>query len=97
MIKWATAQPNPDPYEYAKFSPSMAIIVVVLIIALFFEQHPNERPPLTRGYDRARADQRWICGRRKKGLEEEKRDGEAVRRERWRKENEGKNKKIKKM
>ena len=38
MIKWAAAQgqPSPDPYQYAKFSPSMAIIVVVLIAALFF-------------------------------------------------------------
>ena len=71
----------------------MAIIVVVLIVALFFEQHPNERPLPTRGCDQARADRQWICGGRKKGLEEEKRDGEAVRRERWRKENEGKNKK----
>ena len=32
----AAAQPSPDPYQYAKFSPSMAIIVVVLIAALFF-------------------------------------------------------------
>ena len=66
----------------------MAIIVVVLIVALFFEQHPNERPLPTHGCDRARADRRWIYGGRKKGLEEEKRDGEAVRRERRRKENE---------
>nr|XP_023898502.1 E3 ubiquitin-protein ligase ATL6-like [Quercus suber]POE53153.1 e3 ubiquitin-protein ligase atl6 [Quercus suber] len=38
MIKWAAAQSqaSPDPYLNAKFSPSMAIIVVVLIAALFF-------------------------------------------------------------
>ena len=36
MIKWAAAQPSPDPYQYAKFSPSMVIIVVVLIATLFF-------------------------------------------------------------
>ncbi|KAM3752753.1 hypothetical protein ACB098_03G042900 [Castanea mollissima] len=36
MIKWAAAQPSPDQYQYARFSPSMAIIVVVLIAALFF-------------------------------------------------------------
>lgn len=37
-IPWAAAQPSPtqDPYQYAKFSPSMAIIVVVLVSALFF-------------------------------------------------------------
>ena len=93
MIKWATTQPSPNSYQYAKFSPSMAIIVVVLIVALFFEQRPNERPLLTRDCDWARADRRWIYGGRKKGLEEEKRDGEAVKRERRRKENEGKNKK----
>ena len=32
----AAAQPSPDLYQYAKFSPSMAIIVVVLIATLFF-------------------------------------------------------------
>lgn len=38
IIKKAAAQQSPqqDPYQYAKFSPSMAIIVVVLIAALFF-------------------------------------------------------------
>lgn len=37
-IPCIAAQPggNQDPYQYAKFSPSMAIIVVVLIAALFF-------------------------------------------------------------
>jgi E3 ubiquitin-protein ligase ATL6/9/15/31/42/55 len=37
-IPWAAAQPVPEqnPYQYAKFSPSMAIIVVVLVAALFF-------------------------------------------------------------
>jgi E3 ubiquitin-protein ligase ATL6/9/15/31/42/55 len=38
-IPWAAAQSSPphqDPYAYAKFSPSMAIIVVVLVSALFF-------------------------------------------------------------
>ncbi|CAB4285273.1 unnamed protein product [Prunus armeniaca] len=29
------AQPTPDPYRYQRFSPSMAIIIVVLIAALF--------------------------------------------------------------
>ena len=58
-----------------------------------FEQRPNERPLPTRGCSWARADRRWICGGRKKGLKEERRDGEAVRRETRRKENERKNKK----
>ena len=53
-----------------------------------FEQRSNERPLLTHGCGWARANQRWIYGGRKKGLEEERRDGEAVRRERRRKENE---------
>ncbi|PWA59307.1 Zinc finger, RING/FYVE/PHD-type [Artemisia annua] len=32
----AQASPPPDGYPYAKFSPSMAIIIVVLVAALFF-------------------------------------------------------------
>ena len=52
------------------------------------EQRSNERPLSTCGCGWARANQQWICGGRKKGLEEERRDGEAVRRERRRKENE---------
>ena len=58
-----------------------------------FEQRLNERPTLTCNRGWARVDRRWICGGRKKGLEEERRDGEAVRRETQRKENERKNKK----
>ena len=58
-----------------------------------FEQCPNERPLPTHGRSWARADRRWICGGRKKGLNEERRDGEVVRRETRRKENERKNKK----
>ena len=36
MIKWAAAQPSPNPYQYTKFNPSTAIIAVVLSAALFF-------------------------------------------------------------
>lgn len=41
LISWAGAQSGwgsapPDNYQYANFSPSMAIIIVVLIAALFF-------------------------------------------------------------
>ena len=61
-----------------------------------FEQRPNERPLPSHGCDWAHADQQWICGGRNKGLEEERRDGKAVRRETWRKENERKIKKLKK-
>ena len=44
----------------------------------------------------ARADQRWVSEEERRvcgSMEEERRDGEAVRRERQRKDNEGKNKK----
>ncbi|KAF5740593.1 E3 ubiquitin-protein ligase ATL6-like [Tripterygium wilfordii] len=38
LLPYAMGQspPSPDPYPYVKFSPSMAIIIVVLIAALFF-------------------------------------------------------------
>nr|GEV40571.1 E3 ubiquitin-protein ligase ATL6-like [Tanacetum cinerariifolium] len=38
LISFVKAQPSPPPdgYPYAKFSPSMAIIIVVLVAALFF-------------------------------------------------------------
>ena len=47
----------------------------------------------------ARADRRWVSEEERRVcgfVEEERKDGEAVRRERWRKDNEGKNKKKKK-
>ncbi|XP_071710370.1 E3 ubiquitin-protein ligase ATL6-like [Rutidosis leptorrhynchoides] len=36
LVKSQPSPPPPDGYPYAKFSPSMAIIIVVLVAALFF-------------------------------------------------------------
>ena len=90
------AQPSLDPYQYAKFSPSLAIIVVVLIATLFFMgffsiyiHHCSQGSANLNSVRMKGISQLTVAiGLMQIGdgsVEEERRDGEAVGREKRRK------------